>query len=173
MTLRCTRKLLKELRASPSIAAAPPSTVLGDWYAGIYDARPSPIVLSLNERSLLAVLLPFGGESGFIPRFRQSVLDLLARIGVPGNAIDAEGNAMSDVALGPTTNRRVLGCLNEAAFAISTEFDSMYERYFPDHELFLSRNIYSTTQYRPPYELARELFQAARPGTRPDLALIH
>ena len=57
---------------------------------------------------------------------------------------------MADIAIGPTANRRVLRCLNEAAFAVSEEFGYMHERYLADHENYLSRLIHSTTGYRPP-----------------------
>ncbi len=44
---------------------------------------------------------------------------------------------------------------------------------FRSHEDYLSRFIFSTTGYRPPQELARELFQASHAGSPADLALIH
>lgn len=125
----------------------PPDSVLGDWYANFHDASPRPIVICLNERTLLAVILQFHDPESLIPRFRGAALDLLTRIGVPGDGIAAESRAMAKIAIGPTANRRVLGCLNEAAFAISHEFDSMHERYLGEHEMYLSQLIYSTTQY--------------------------
>ena len=173
MTLRCTRKLLQALRAPVAAEPMQASTVLGDWYANLYNTRPRRVVLCLSERSLLAVLVEFGDASRLGDAIGQSVVDLLARIGVPENSINAERTAISSVQFGPTANRRVLSCLNEAAFALSHEFDAMEPRYFRSHEDYLSRFIYSTTGYRPPHELARELFQASHPGSRPDLALIH
>jgi hypothetical protein len=173
MTLRCTRKLLEALREPPAAEPAPTSTVLGDWYANLYETRPRRIVLCLSERSLLAVMVEFGDASRLVDAIEQSVADLLARIVVPENSISAERTAMAKVRWGTTANRRVLGCLNEAAFALSHEFDAMDPRYFRDHEDYLSRFIYSTTGYQPPHELARELFQAACPGSRPNIALIH
>jgi hypothetical protein len=173
MTLRCTRKLLEALRAPSAAEPAPTSTVLGDWYANIYETRPRRVVLCLNERSLLAVLVEFGDVPFLVRAIERSVAGLLARIGVPEDSIPLERAAIAKLQLGPTANRRVLGCLNEAAFALSHEFDAMHPKYFPEHEDYLSRFIYSTTDYRPPYELARELFQAACPGSRRNLALIH
>jgi hypothetical protein len=173
MTLRCTRKLLEALRAPPADEPAPTSTVLGDWYANLYEAQPGRVVLCLNERSLLAVLVEFGDAPLLVRAIGRSVADLLARIGVPEDSIRLERVAMANVQLGPTANRRVLGCLNEAAFAISHEFDAMHPKYFCDHENYLSRLNYSTTGYQPPHALARELFEAACPGSRPNLALIH
>jgi hypothetical protein len=173
MTLRCTRKLLGTLHVPAARALTQPTTVLGDWYANVYDTRPHPIVLCMSERSLLTVLVPFGDLNSLASKFRLAVLNLLTRLEVPADVIRVEREAMSEIAFGPTANRRVLGCLNEAAFAVSTEFDSMHERWLGDHEMYLSRFIYSTTQYRPPHELAQELLRAARSGTRASLALIH
>jgi hypothetical protein len=173
MTLRCTSKLLQALRAPTAAERTQASTVLGDWYANLYETRPRRVVLCLSERSLLAVLVEFSDASRLVDAIGQSVVNLLARIGVPDTSISAERTAMTHMQLGPTANRRVVGCLNEAAFAISHEFDAMDPKYFRSHEDHLSRFIYSTTGYRPPHELARELFQASRPGSRRDFALIH
>lgn len=173
MTLRCTRKLLKALRAPTAAEPTRASTVLGDWYANLYETRPCRLVLCLNERSLLTVLVEFGDAPQLVRAIGQSVAELLARIGVPDDSIRAEQAAMAQVRWGPTANRRVLGCLNEAAFALSHEFDFMDPKYFHSHEDYLSRFIFSTTGYRPPHELARELFQASRSGSRPNLAVIH
>lgn len=173
MTLRCTRKLLKRLHAPAGFSPTPPTTVLGDWYANLYHARPQQLVVCLNERTLLAVVIQARDAKSFIPRFREAALDLLARIGVPGDAIAAERRSMADIAFGPTANRRVLGCLNQAAFALSVDFEWAPDKYLGDHEIFLSQLIYSVTQYRRPCELARELFQAVRPSSQPAMALVH
>ena len=173
MTLRCTRKLLKALRAPTAAEPTRASTVLGDWYANLYDTRPRQVVLCLNERSLLAVLVEFSDAPSLTRAIGQSVAVLLSRIGVPEDSIRAERAAMAEVQWGPTANRRVLGCLNEAAFALSHEFDYMDPKYFREHEDYLGRFVFSTTGYRPPHELARELFQASRSGSRPELAVIH
>lgn len=173
ITLRCTHSLLQALRAPATSKPAPTTSVLGDWYANLYETRPSRIVLCLNERSLLAVLIKFDAMPSLVRAFGQSVCDLLLRIGVPDDAVRLERAALATVRFGPTANRRVLGCLNEAAFALSHEFDSMDSKYFSDHENFLSRFIYSTTGYQPPHDLARELFLAVCPGSRPGIAQIH
>lgn len=147
--------------------------MLGDWYANLCETRPRRIVLCLNERSLLAVLVEFDETPFLVRAIGRSIADLLGRIGVPEDSIRLERAAIANMQLGPTANRRVVGCLNEAAFALSHEFDAMHPRYFREHEDYLSRFIYSPTGYQPPHELARELFQAARPGSRRNLALIH
>jgi Domain of unknown function (DUF6933) len=46
-TLRCTRILLKRLKAQPGVVAFPPSTRLGDWYAHLLLVRPAQLVLAV------------------------------------------------------------------------------------------------------------------------------
>jgi hypothetical protein len=161
VTLRSTQKLLRRLGLPPKLATSAPTTVLGDWYANLYYTRPHQLVLCLSERTLLAVLIPARDSKSLGSRFRDGVLALLARLGVPPAAVDAEGRAMGEVAFGPTANRRVLGCLNEAAYAISIEAELGRRTSATDHELFLSENIYALTGYREPRELVLELFAAS------------
>jgi hypothetical protein len=121
VTLRCTRKLLRRVGVAPKTNTAPPTTVLGDWYANIVYSRPQQLVVCMNERSLLLVLLAARDVKNIGPRLRASVTALLARIGAPVASCDTESQAMQDFAFGPTANRSVLGCLNEAMFALSLE----------------------------------------------------
>lgn len=173
MTLRCTRKLLKRLNLPAVSGATPATTTLGDWCANFYDALPQPVVLCMSERSLLTVLVPFAGPEELCAGFRQAVSDLLTGLDIPEESVRAEQHAMTDIAFGPTANRKVLGCLNEAAFAVSMEFDSAHERWLGEHALRLSWLVYSTTGYQPPCKLALELFQTVRPDLQSGLLPIH
>ena len=158
VSLLCTRKLLRRLGIPPKIATPPPTSVLGDWYANLYHTRPHQLVLCLNERTLLAVLIPARDADSLGLRFRDATLALLARVGVPPAAVDAEARAMADVAFGPTANRRVLGCLKEAANVMLLELESGRRTSTADLELFLSGNIYALTGYREPRQLVLDLF---------------
>jgi hypothetical protein len=51
MTLRCTRKLLERVGVSAKAETAPPTTVLGDWYAKVVYASPQQLVLCMNEQT--------------------------------------------------------------------------------------------------------------------------
>jgi hypothetical protein len=94
-------------------------------------------------------------------RFRKTVTAQLRRLGVSPAAIEAEARAMSEFAFGPTASRSLLGCLREAVFALSLELERPEFTSFTDIEDWFSEYIYSTTKYRHPRELARELFDAA------------
>jgi hypothetical protein len=54
-----------------------------------------------------------------------------------------------------------LGCLREAVFALSFELERPEFSSLTDVEDWFSEHIYSTTKYRHPRKLARELFDAA------------
>ncbi len=62
-TLRCTRTLLKRLRAQPNASPPPPTTRLGDWYGNLLYTRPQQLVICVSERSLLPVVVPSRGSA--------------------------------------------------------------------------------------------------------------
>lgn len=161
VTLRCTRKLLRRLGAPTKSEIFAATTVLGDWYANLIYARPHQLVLCMNERSLLVVLVAAREGKSLPTRFRDSVLALLQRLGVPSQSIEAEALAMQDIGIGATANRRVVGCMREAAFALSVEFESKRFQTIQAIEDYFCEFIYSPTGYRYPGELALELFSLA------------
>lgn len=128
---------------------------------------------SLHERSLLAALLVLRDLESALTELPKAVGRALRSVGVPEDAIRAEQAAMSEVRIGRTRNRRLIGCLNECAFGLSTQLDCMHEDYLGEHEKFMASFTYSTTEYRWPHALARELFEAADPGPRRRLARPH
>ena len=165
MTLRCTRKLLDRAGVSTKAETAPPTTVLGDWYANLLFTRPQQLVLCMNERSLLVVLLPAQNFKNAALDFQEKVSALLTRIGVSDEAVAAEKRAMSQIRFGPTANRNVLGCLNEAALALSYMRGTFPGASLEEMEDDFSLYIYSTTRHRRPRELALELFAASGVGS--------
>ena len=164
LTIRCTQKLLRRVGVSPKVETARPTTVLGDWYANLVYTRPQQLVLCMNERSLLLVLLPAQNFKNVGPQFQEQVCSLLTRIGVSAEAVAAEKQAMLEVRFGPTANRSVLGCLNEAVFALSYKLGTTTGSSAEELEDDFSDYIYSTTRYRRPRELALELFSASGAG---------
>lgn len=168
VTLRCTQKLLRRIGGATKAEVPRATTVLGDWYCNLVYTRPEQLVLCMNERSLLAVLLPAKNFKDVGPRFQSEVIALLTRIGVPQAAKVAEERAMEEVVFGPTANRRVLGCLNEAMFALSYELDEPRFGSIAEIEDHFAEYIYSPTKYRRPKELALELFEAS--GTASGIA---
>ena len=165
-TLRCTRKLLRRLGETPSSASIAPSTVLGDWYANLLYTRPQQLVLAMNERSLLCVLVPAREIGQLGPRLSDAVSGLLLAIGVPAGAVQSEAQAMDQMAIGATASRAVLGCMNDALFQLRAyPRERAGELDLRDAELYLAENIYSLTDYEPPWRRAHDLFGSASQGS--------
>jgi hypothetical protein len=159
-TLRCTRKLLRRIGATPSSEAIAPSTVLGDWYANLLYTRPVQLVLAMSERSLLAVVVPAVPMQTLQERLRTQVEELLAAIGVPPESVAREVEAMREVSVGATASRSVLGCMNDAVAQLEAYPRERWGelRGLVDLELHLAENIYSLTEYRTPWLKTLELF---------------
>lgn len=116
IALRCTRKLAARLKLPAYLPEPlPPTTLLGDWYGNLVYAGRQPVVMLTSERSLLTVLLP-ARDLDRLPRdFLGAARDLLQGIGATPDQIDAELLQMADITFGHTTNRSVLGSMNELA----------------------------------------------------------
>jgi hypothetical protein len=112
-TIRFTRKLLKYLHADAHQAEVPPTIVLGDCYANTLFTRHLRLLISVSERSLLPVFVEAKDRSTFADRLRKAVRSVMQDIGVAGSLIEAELNEMSQIRIGSTLSRRVLGSLNE------------------------------------------------------------
>jgi len=115
-TIRFTRKLLKYLHADAHQAEVPPTIVLGDCYANTLFTRHLRLLISVSERSLLPVFVEAKDRSTFADRLRKAVRSVMQDIGVAGSLIEAELNEMSQIRIGSTLSRRVLGSLNELGF---------------------------------------------------------
>ena len=114
-TIRCTQKLLKHLHADGLGSHPSPTTVLGDWYANLLYTKHLRLVICVSERSLLPIFVEAKGAA-FAERFRQAVESVMECLGVERAFVERESHEMSQVALGPTSNRRALGSMNELAF---------------------------------------------------------
>jgi hypothetical protein len=161
-TLRCTRKLLRRLGATPSSEAIAPTTLLGDWTANLLYTRPQQLVLAMNERSLLCVLVPAAPGDQLGLRLREAAAELLLEIGVPSGAVKTEVQAMEPMAIGATASRAILGCMNDAAFQLSQRREPGVS--LRDLGLQLAENIYSLTDYQKPRHRALELFGGSAGG---------
>lgn len=162
VTLRCTRRVLQRLKTTPSSVAVTPTTRLGDWYAGWVPER-SPLVLAINERTLLSVVVALAPSITLVERWVAATGDLLLALGIAQSDVEQELLAMRDVTIGATANRRVLGCLNEAIFMRSHLRRREEIVSLRDESIALADMIYSTTRYEPPRQLVRDAFGSGEP----------
>lgn len=115
--LRRTRKLSKFLPATEAVSASS-DTALGDWYVNRVVVDRQPLLLLVSSTSLLPILIPARHVRGLPGRLSAIVAARLRRCGIDEAVITAEVAAMSSVAIGPTTDRSVLGILVDFAKAV-------------------------------------------------------
>jgi hypothetical protein len=163
MTLRCTRLVRDRLNLPrQAVPEPPPSTGrLGDWYVHLVRFGRPEFAIATSERSLLTVLFPARAlRTTLAPNLRAAVGSLLESLGVSREAVAREIADMESVTFGRTTNRRVLGSMNELAFHASVHLAH------GDDLLTISRRLADTPMsaigakrwdYGYPGKIAREL----------------
>lgn len=149
-TLRCTQKLLDWIKASPDPEPVPPDTVLGDWYANLVRAGRTEVVLAVSERTLLPVVVPVKEARTVARRVSEAAESMLLSIGIPTEAVIVERDAMRDVVIAKTANRRVLGSLNDLAFQLQVGLVHFPDRTLLEHSLWLARTPLRLIEYGAP-----------------------
>lgn len=118
--------------------------------------RPQ-VIHCMNDRSTLSVLVPAKESAAFPNRLRIGLAKLLLRLGVAPEIVEAEVTAMGEVAIAPTNNRSILGCMRDAALAIEYAVESGKHFSLEELEMRLTTHIHGPTGYARPGELAVEL----------------
>ena len=110
--VHATRKLLARVGQPNCGRDEPSTTALGDWYATAVFWRPQ-VALFVNESTLLPVLIPLAPAATVTQRFPEALALALATHQIPRRFIDAELAQMTDCRLAPTSNRSLVGVMNE------------------------------------------------------------
>lgn len=115
MTLRCTGKLLKVLRAKPhELVDAPPSS--GDWYANLLWIDGRKCLLVTHAGTLFSLFLPDVLAADLRPIGAVLVPALRAELAREGLPRDTFGHLdANSVQLAKTADRSILGCMNDLA----------------------------------------------------------
>jgi hypothetical protein len=118
--LRCTRKLLKELRVKDNdlVQESEAPSLLGDWYVHLLLIERRKCVLFTNAETLftfaaVGLRRPAFDRIGDI--FRNRLEESLREEGVPVDRVDTVLMEYEHLPLGRTENRRVLGSMNDLA----------------------------------------------------------
>jgi hypothetical protein len=114
-TLHCTQRLRDRLKRPLASDVPPASTVLGNWYATVLFWKPQ-LALLVNERTLLPALLPLAPAGSLPERVGPELRRVLDAHGIDPAFIEREVAAMAEVVVAKTSNRRVVGTMNEFAF---------------------------------------------------------
>jgi hypothetical protein len=117
MTLRvfATKKLLDRVKPSASLSCDAPRSVLGNWYATALFWKPQ-LALFVHEETLLPVLMPLAPISTLSERFPVHLTAVLKALDVDASFIGAQVAAMSEVQYAKTSNRSVLGIMNQFSY---------------------------------------------------------
>ena len=74
------------------------------------------MALLVNERTLLPVMMPLAPAATLAQRFPRALKEILQALNFPVEFIDAEIGGMNEVVYAKTTNRSVVGMMNEFTF---------------------------------------------------------
>jgi hypothetical protein len=113
-SIYATKKLLDRMQELTVSSAPEATTKLGNWFAKPLFWRPQ-YALFINEETFLPVFASLAPASSLANRFPDDLAMTLRTHGVQESFIEDELLAMDDVAISKTSNRRVVGILNELA----------------------------------------------------------
>jgi len=94
LTLRCTERLLKKHPGPLEHEVDVLQPTLGDWHANLVRLGPTPVVLAVNDVSLLAVIIPGKDFGNLLAVFRDRLMRRLIRLGVSADRIAHETAAV-------------------------------------------------------------------------------
>lgn len=157
VTLRCTRKLQKKLRACEVPEIGPSTTVLGDWYGDLLFTRHARLLVFVSEQSRLAVLLHARDFPSLEERFRAAVVGLLRHLGVSEEAIRREEVAMAEIVYAPTRNRSLIGTLNDYFRALPLMIEDRPTMTLTQYALSLSKRLCGPMNYDRPRDVTLRL----------------
>jgi len=116
-TIHCTKKLLDRVKRPVSTEQIEPTTFLGNWYATALFWKPQ-VALLINERTLLPVLMPLAPAAELALRFPEHLASVLFAHGAPHALVERELTAMLDFQYAKTSNRSLLGMLNQFTYLV-------------------------------------------------------
>lgn len=123
LVLHGTKKLRDRVKNIPAHSLETSTTALGDWYATAVFWRPQ-VCLLVNEATLLPVLLPLAPTANLADRIPDAVGQVLAAHGASDEFIAAEREQMEEVRIAKTSNRSVVGIMNEFIFLAEADRQS-------------------------------------------------
>ena len=158
VTLRCTQRLLRWLRATPTASdASPPTGRLGDWYGNVLILDRQPIAMFVEERTRLPTLLPQRLIQTLVERFRSSAGRLIEELADPAVA-QVECESLAELRIGATRSRSVLGTMND--FALACEYWREPLGDLSALTIHLQRTLCGPLGYRRPREVAAEALRS-------------
>jgi len=125
ITLCCSLKVRKRLGLLDKLPPPKPATnVLGNWYVSLQHFGKLQMILAISEASLLSVVFPARDLRLTLERNLQAGLGgVLLALGVNDKLVTREQQEMEEVAYATTTNRSVIGSMNQLGMFLSYELE--------------------------------------------------
>jgi hypothetical protein len=115
----------------------------------------------VSERSLLPVLMPLRERNQLLPNFRARLAELLLHLGVSEKYVAVELSEMAEVVIARTSNRSVLGTMNDFTQNAKAYMQMNDDFSILDLELRLAGTPCGPKVYHYPNELALKLLVGA------------
>jgi hypothetical protein len=113
--LFCTKMLLDRIRPLVTDPTPVSGGILSNWYATALFWKPQ-LALLVHEETLLPVLMPLAPASSLAERFPAHLAAVLNALNVDASFVAAQVAAMSEVQYSKTSNRSVLGIMNQFGY---------------------------------------------------------
>lgn len=110
-----TKKFRDRVKRTKAEPVQQSTTALGAWYATALFWKPH-VALFVNELTLLPVLMPLAPTATVLDRFPTDLAEVLREHRVDDRFVEHEVAEMSEWHLVPTSNRSVLGVMNDFAY---------------------------------------------------------
>jgi hypothetical protein len=146
--LHGTKKLLHRIKPSAIAPDVAPGTLLGNWYATALFWKPQ-VALLVNEKTLLPVLMLLAPATDLATRFPEQLAGVLVAHGIPRQFIDHELAQMNEVQYAKTSNRSVVGIMNQFSYLAEG-----YSEYLETKDLLALSLKLSETPCSPLYKSA-------------------
>lgn len=115
LVIHATKKLRDRLRTAPLHGQQTSTTALGDWYATAMFWRPQ-LALFVNETTLLPVVVPLAPSATLVDRLVPALAAVLTTQGASVSFTEEETGQMREWQLAKTSNRSVVGIMDEFTF---------------------------------------------------------
>lgn len=168
LVVRTTMNVLKPLHRGGTrpVAEPPPSTTaLGDWYATLVRVRHSTWVLAIAEKTCLPIVVTGRELRTFPHRMTETLVELLAELGVSSEAVDRERAQMSEITFARTNSRSHLGVLNTFQYSLQLALDEKPSWNLLEASRWLAETPIIARDLFPDIATC-ELFGAPRPDRR-------
>jgi len=161
MIIRCTQKLLKDLKQKPA-NGEPVNNLLWSWHGNVFHIERRKCILLTNDETLFSIFIPALKSQDFKIFhiiFGQKLFKTLLAEEIPQDQIETVLSECEKIQYEKTNNRSVLGTMNEQKFQIEYSIQSeggLAQTNMFELNRFINRNRLSAIDYKYPIEIFKE-----------------